>query len=241
MPMTDREPTDVADPMAPSPAPVANIGKSIVHSFKQSFERMRSADTQVPAPPTDTAGHTLEDTAFMPAPSTSHLGSGLQVSVPVSAPVEVKPVSPKPTLPPRSVPPSQPVPQSKARQTRQARRARLRISRIDPWSVMKTFLLFGVAGWIIVIVATWVTFTVLDGTGMYDVINDTVATIFASPEAVDQFNVRAHVNTTRATAVAALVGAVNVIIMTALATIFAFLYNLSAVVMGGIEVTMAED
>jgi hypothetical protein len=241
MPMTDREPTDVADPLPPSPAPAASIGKSIVHSFKQSLERMRSSDTQVPAPPTDTAGHTLEDTAFMPAPSTSHLGSGLQVSVPLTGPLEVKPTSSRPTVPPQPVPPAKPAPQPKARQSRQARRARLRISRIDPWSVMKTFLLFGVAGWIIVIVATWVTFTVLDGTGVYDVINNTVATIFASPEAVDQFNVRDYVNTTRATAVAALVGAVDVIIMTALATIFAFLYNLSAVVMGGIEVTMAED
>ncbi|MDR0489146.1 MAG: DUF3566 domain-containing protein [Propionibacteriaceae bacterium] len=124
---------------------------------------------------------------------------------------------------------------------RQTRRARLRVSRVDPWSVMKTALLFGVAGWIIFIVATWIVFTVLDMTGLYGAINDTVAQVFASPDTVDQFQVETYINTTRATALAALVGAVNVVIITALTTIFAFVYNLTAVVMGGIEVTMAED
>jgi len=124
---------------------------------------------------------------------------------------------------------------------RQSRRARLRISRIDPWSVMKTALLFAVAAWVIFIVATWIVFTVLDSTGLYDAINAALGQIFASPDSVDTFNVKDYINTTRATALAALVGAVNVVIMTALATIFAFLYNLSTVVMGGIEVTMAED
>jgi hypothetical protein len=106
---------------------------------------------------------------------------------------------------------------------------------------MKTALLFGVAGWIIFIVATWIVFTVLDMTGLYGAINDTVAQVFASPDTVDQFQVETYINTTRATALAALVGAVNVVIITALTTIFAFVYNLTAVVMGGIEVTMAED
>ncbi|MDR2895373.1 MAG: DUF3566 domain-containing protein [Propionibacteriaceae bacterium] len=122
-----------------------------------------------------------------------------------------------------------------------SRRARLRISRVDPWSVMKITLMFAVAIWIITIVATWAVFAVLDGTGLYDAINDTVSTIFTSPGAAGSFNIKDWVNTTRATAIAALIGAVNVVIMTALATIFSFLYNLAANVMGGIEVTLAED
>jgi len=133
---------------------------------------------------------------------------------------------------------TKPAPRAKPHQ---ARRARLRISRVDPWSVMKTALLFAVAGWIILIIATWIVFAVLDMTGLYDAVNQTIANIFASPDSTDTFNVKDYVNTTRATALAALIGAVNVVILTALATIFAFLYNLSAVVMGGIEVTMAED
>ncbi len=122
-----------------------------------------------------------------------------------------------------------------------SRRARLRIARVDPWSVMKITLLFAVAGWIILIVATWAVFAVLDGTGLYDAINNTVSQIFTSPGSTSPFNIKSWVNTTRATALAALVGAVNVVIVTALATIFAFLYNLAATVMGGIEVSLSED
>jgi len=84
-------------------------------------------------------------------------------------------------------------------------------------------------------------FTVLDATGLYDAINSTVAQVFATGDSTSTFNIKNYINTTRATAVAALVGAVDVVILTALATIFAFLYNLSATVMGGLEVTMAED
>jgi len=40
---------------------------------------------------------------------------------------------------------------------------------------------------------------------------------------------------------AVLIAAIDVVIITAVATLFAFLYNLSAVVMGGLEVTLAED
>ncbi|MCL1923621.1 MAG: DUF3566 domain-containing protein [Propionibacteriaceae bacterium] len=130
---------------------------------------------------------------------------------------------------------------SRPKASRQTRRARLRISRVDPWSVMKTALLFGVAGWIMFIVATWIVFGVLEMTGLYEAVNSTVAQIFASPDQTDDFNITDFINTTRVTALAALIGAVNVVILTALATIFAFLYNLTAIVMGGVEVTMAED
>lgn len=158
-----------------------------------------------------------------PTPSTGHLGSVTSLALTPSEPVAA---------------PAKP---ARRRAPRQTRKARLRISRIDPWSVMKTALLFGVAGWIIFVVAVWVVFTVLDMTGIYSAINDTVSQVFSSPTSGSPFNIKDYVNTTRATALAALVGAVNVILLTALATIFAFLYNLSANVMGGIEVTLAED
>ena len=39
----------------------------------------------------------------------------------------------------------------------------------------------------------------------------------------------------------AILAAIDVVIFTAVATLFAFLYNLASVVMGGLEVTLAED
>ena len=41
--------------------------------------------------------------------------------------------------------------------------------------------------------------------------------------------------------VAALIAVVDVLIFTALATLGSFLYNLAAALLGGIEVTLAED
>ncbi|MGB4892122.1 MAG: DUF3566 domain-containing protein, partial [Propionicimonas sp.] len=41
--------------------------------------------------------------------------------------------------------------------------------------------------------------------------------------------------------VTALVAVINVVLLTALGTLFAFLYNLSATILGGLELTLAED
>jgi hypothetical protein len=124
---------------------------------------------------------------------------------------------------------------------RRTRRARLRISRIDPWSVMKTSLLFGIAGGIIFVVAIYVLMSVVEATGLFTAINQMVKDILASPTDTTTFDITAYINTKRATGLAALIGAIDVVIFTALATVFSFLYNLSATMLGGLEITLAED
>ena len=219
--MTDEQTAQLESDRAADPPVVSGIGKAIVQTFRNSVERMKNDKPPVEDVP-------LVETAV-----------ALPVEM-VAPKIEDVPEPARP-LKPEKVERRRPTVTTAPATSRQIRRARLRISRIDPWSVMKTSLLFGVAGWIIMIVATWAVFTVLNMTGLYEAINSTVAQVFASPDSVNTFNIKDYVNTTRATALAALVGAVNVIILTALATIFAFLYNLSATVMGGLEVTMAED
>ena len=135
-----------------------------------------------------------------------------------------------------------PEPASRAVQRpRRTRRARLRISRIDPWSVMKTSLLFGIAGGIIFVVATYVLMSVIQATGLFDAVNTMVKDILASPSDTTTFDITTYINTKRATGLAALIGAIDVVIFTALATVFSFLYNLSATMLGGLEITLAED
>ena len=224
--MIDQRQTDSADTAESSPGSSTGVGASIVRSLKSSLERTKT-DTSMTglyrtSPP-------VEETAPMPKPkvsTSSHLGSGMKASAAQPRSSQAR-TAKKPSAAPTT--------------RRQSRRARLRISRVDPWSVMKTSLLFGVAGWIIFIVATYILFTVIGMTGLYEAINSTVSQVFTSPDSATTFDIQQIINTTRATAFAALIGAVNVVIVTALATIFAFLYNLSAIVMGGIEVTMAED
>jgi hypothetical protein len=124
---------------------------------------------------------------------------------------------------------------------RRTRRARLRISRIDPWSVMKTSLLFGIAGGIIFVVATYVLMSVVEATGLFAAVNSVVKDVLSSPTDTQVFDITTYINTKRATGLAALIGAIDVVIFTALATVFSFLYNLSATMLGGLEITLAED
>ncbi len=124
---------------------------------------------------------------------------------------------------------------------RRTRKARLRISRIDPWSVMKTSLLFGVAGAIIFFVAVWVVWGVIGASGAFESMNKAVNDLIASPSAQSKFQLSDYVNTGRVLGLAAIIGAVDAVLFTALATLFSFLYNLAAQVMGGLEVTLAED
>ncbi|MCL2736337.1 MAG: DUF3566 domain-containing protein [Propionibacteriaceae bacterium] len=260
--MTDLQRADAAASPESSTDSKGGVGKNIVASFKNRSKRIKTVADSTSAVPQS------GQPTVTPETPKEHAGPMTQLQMP---PVAMPPLDmPPPTVPPTDmIPPTlgapahpvnaqvgtgpsvavqlAPTPAKPSVKTvrphtgHQTRRARLRISRVDPWSVMKTALLFAVAAWVIFIVATWVVFTVLDMTGLYDAINSTVAQIFASPGQTSTFNIKDYINTTRATALAALVGAVNVVIGTALATIFAFLYNLSAVVMGGIEVTMAED
>ncbi len=133
-----------------------------------------------------------------------------------------------------------PPPTAKPR-TRRTRKARLRIARVDPWSVMKTALLFGIAGGIIFVVATYVVMSVIESTGVYQAINQVVADMLTAPTDTQPFTIETYINTRRVTGLAALIGAVDVVIFTALATVFSFLYNLSATMLGGLEITLAED
>lgn len=124
---------------------------------------------------------------------------------------------------------------------RRTRKARLRLSRLDPWSVMKTMLLFSVASGIIFFIATWVVWGVINTSGVFDSVNKSVTDLVASPGSETAFRLEDYVNTWRVLGFAALISVINVVLLTALATLFAFLYNLAATVMGGLEVTLAED
>ena len=121
------------------------------------------------------------------------------------------------------------------------RRARLRISRVDPWSVMKTSFLFSVALGVMTWVAVYVVWTIVGASGMFEAVNNALTMVLASPQDQTPIRIEDYVNTNKVMGITALIGVINVAILTALGTIFAFLYNLSANILGGLELTLAED
>lgn len=134
-----------------------------------------------------------------------------------------------------------PVGDTRPRSSVRTRRARLRISRVDPWSVMKTSFLFSIAMGVMSWVAIYVVWTIIGASGMFEAVNNALTMVLASPQDQTQIRIEDYVNTNKVMGVTALIGVVNVLILTALGTIFAFLYNLSANILGGLELTLAED
>jgi hypothetical protein len=128
-----------------------------------------------------------------------------------------------------------------ARSGRPPRRARLRLSRIDPWSVMKTSFLLSVAFGVVTVVAVLMVWSVLGAAGVWDSINQTVQDVVGGQDSASTFDVQDYLGTSRIIGFTMLVAVIDVVLLTAIATLGAFLYNMAAALLGGIEVTLAED
>jgi hypothetical protein len=119
------------------------------------------------------------------------------------------------------------------------RRARLNLKRIDPWSVMKFAFAVSVVLFIVVVVATSVLYLALDTMGVWEQVNKSLGDL------VNNTGGQTTSGGFRITAwgvigTSMLIGAVNVVLFTALATLGAFIYNVCADLVGGVELTLAE-
>lgn len=151
-----------------------------------------------------------------------------------------------PAAAPRATSPAKkqtPTPSSRSGSSRRpgrVRKARLRLLRVDPWSVMKTAFLLSVALGITLFVAVAVLWSVLDAAGVFSSIDDIITDMTAS-DANSGIDINQYVELSRVLGFTTLIAVVDVVLLTALATLGAFLYNLSASLLGGLELTLAED
>ena len=106
---------------------------------------------------------------------------------------------------------------------------------------MKTSFLFSIAAGIMLVVAVYTVWAVLSTSGLFASVNDIVASVVSTPGDTTPFRVEDYINTQRVMGIAALIACVDVVIFTALATLGSFLYNLAATMLGGLEITLAED
>lgn len=120
-----------------------------------------------------------------------------------------------------------------------ARKARLLVSKVDPWSVLKMSFLLSVALGIVTVVAAIVIWTVLDLTGIFDGVNDLLREIAGSESG--GFDLRQFASLGQVVSFATIIAVVNVVLLTALAMLSAVLYNISSTLVGGIGVTLTDD
>ena len=120
------------------------------------------------------------------------------------------------------------------------RRARLNLKRIDPWSVMKFSFAVSVVLFIVVVVATSVLYLALDAMGVWSEINKSLGDLVNASGGQSASTGGFRITAWGVIGTSMLVGAVNVVLFTALATLGAFIYNVCADLVGGIELTLAE-
>ena len=117
------------------------------------------------------------------------------------------------------------------------RRARLQLRHIDTWSALKISLVLSIALFFIWMVAVGVLYGVLNALDVFDTLNDLFGQIGSASGEEGGGDV---VTPGLVFGGAAIIGAINIVLMTALCTVGTFIYNLCSDLVGGLELTLSE-
>lgn len=118
------------------------------------------------------------------------------------------------------------------------RRARLYVSRFDPWSVTKAAFILSLAIGIILVIAVTSVWFILDRTGVIESLTGTVTDVVGSTSGLDLITSLGFWQVIGATLI---IAAVEIVLVSALAGLFTILYNLTVGITGGVEVVLSED
>jgi hypothetical protein len=120
-----------------------------------------------------------------------------------------------------------------ARPAAKARKARLALKRIDPWSVFVFSLIAALLLGIALVAAVAALYAVLESLGVQSSVNQLFAEVVGTGSGP-------LITGRRVIGGAAVLAALNVVLLTLLATLGALLYNLCASFTGGLELTLGE-
>lgn len=122
---------------------------------------------------------------------------------------------------------------------RSPKRARLYVTRIDPWSVTKAAFMLALAIGIVLVVAVAALWWVLDVTGVFVTVSRTFDEVIGT--ATTGFDLLGYLELSRVMGVAVIVASVEIVLVSLLATLFAIMYNLTVGLTGGIEVVLSDE
>ncbi len=118
------------------------------------------------------------------------------------------------------------------------RKVRLTVARVDPWSVLKLSFLLSVAMGIGMVTAAVILWEIINSMGVLDQVNKMLQDI-AGKET--KFDLYSYVGLGRVVSLSTFIAVINIIILMALCTLGAFLYNIAATLVGGLHVTLSDD
>jgi hypothetical protein len=119
------------------------------------------------------------------------------------------------------------------------RQAHLMVSRFEPWSVMKFSFMISLACFVILFVAVTLLYGTLAGLGVFDSIQKALSNV-TSGQGTAGVSVAHWFSASTILSYTALLGVLNVFLITAFATVGSVVYNLTAHLVGGVEVTLRE-
>ena len=116
-------------------------------------------------------------------------------------------------------------------------RASMQIRRVDPWTVLKVSLVLSVVLFFVWMIAVAFLYLVLGAMGVWTKLNSNVGDLLTSASGSSGGEL---VSSGTIFGGSALIGLVNIVVLCAMATIGAFIYNLTTDLVGGVEVTLAD-
>lgn len=152
----------------------------------------------------------------------------------------------RPSLTSEAPPPPPPVVElpkkkSSSSSARLPRKAHLVLRRIEPWSAMKFSFVVSLVCFVVLFVAVAVLYGVLSALGVFDSVVEMFNQLTQSDgQNTSSINIASWFEPVRILGYTALIGAVNVVLITALSTLGSVIYNIASDLVGGIEVTFSE-
>ncbi|MDX3106908.1 DUF3566 domain-containing protein [Nonomuraea angiospora] len=205
-----------------------------------------------PGPPKEESRSTAPAPSPKPTPSAPGQGPGPvpgpgpgPVSGPQGPPEGNDTVRVRPSLA-TEAPPALELPNKKKSSnssgSRLPRKAHLVLRRVEPWSAMKFSFVVSLVCFVVLFVAVAVLYGVLSALGVFDSLVDLVNQLGQGEQGQSSIpiNIASWFEPVRILGYTALIGAVNVVLITALSTLGAVIYNIASDLVGGVEVTFSE-
>ena len=119
-----------------------------------------------------------------------------------------------------------------------SRQARLYLARVDPWSVAKAAFMLAIAVGIVIVVSVCVLWFALSSLGVFETLSRNVNEVIGNSQS--NIDLMSLLDFSRVLGATIVLASVEVILVAMLATIFAFMYNLTVGLTGGVEVVLTD-